>query len=336
MIAVVRAAELTDLPEIGKFLTRIYKFESTHPLADPKLLEWKYLSPRPGWKGSRSYILEKNGRIVAHCGVCPATFHLPDGSFVESLTMTDWAADPSAPGAGIMPFRKLMGMASAPFVVGAIATRQIVLALGFRQVGEALTYAAWLRPWREFRVRPLTQRSALRLAHGWTHPIRDAKGTGTSWDFLRVPKFNDSLQPILSRKNRSWTACERTLADLNYLLEYPHLEMAGFLLLRQGQTAGYFIVGKAAWEARVLDLVVDSEDADDWKRACRVITKAIQPDPEVCRIRVLGTVPILQQALLSNGYWCQFKEPIFIYDRQHLLDRAFPVALQLFDGDSGF
>ncbi len=336
MIA-VRATDIEDLSEIAKFLIRIYKLGATHPLADPKLLEWKYLYPRPGWKGSRSYVLEKNGKIVAHCGVCPVTFHLPDGKAVESLTMTDWAAEPSAAGAGIKLFRNLMAMAPASFVIGGtLMTRQIVPRIGFRQMGEALTYSGWLRPWHEFRVRPLTRRSVLRLAHGWAYPVRNPRDAGEYWDFMQVTRFDDSLPPILSRKNHSWTTCERTLADWNYLLEYPYLAMAGFLLRRQGQLAGYFIVGKAGWEARVLDLFVDSEDADDWKRACGVITKAIQPDPEVCRIRILATVPILQQALLSSGYWCQFKEPIFIYDRQHLLDGAFPVAFQLFDGDSGF
>jgi hypothetical protein len=153
---------------------------------------------------------------------------------------------------------------------------------------------------------------------------------------MQVVEFDDSLQPVLNRKRRSWTTCGRTLADLNYLLQYPYLKMAGFLLRRHGHIAGYFIVGEDTWEARLLDLVVDSEDANDWERACGVMTRAIRRDPEVCRVRVLATVPILQQALVSNGYWCQFKEPIFIYDRSHLLDGAFPVAFQLFDGDSGF
>ena len=336
MISVVTATEPRDLPELATFLTRIYRLTDSHPLADPALLEWKYFWPRSDWSGSRSYVIKKHGRIVAHCGACPVTFCLPDGSAVQSLTMTDWAADPSSPGAGIMPFRKLMGMVRASFAVGAIATLQIVLGLGFRQEGEALTYSAWLRPWREFRARPLTLRSALRTLHGWTHPVRDANDVDEHWEFTRVAEFDSSLHPVLSPANRPWTTCGRTLADLNYLLKYPYLEMEAFVLLRRGELAGYFIVGKADWEARVLDLRVGSENANDWKGACSVMTKAIGLDPGIGRVRILASVPMLQRALLSNGYWCQFREPIFVHDRSHVLDRAFPVGLQFFDGDSGF
>jgi hypothetical protein len=112
--------------------------------------------------------------------------------------------------------------------------------------------------------------------------------------------------------------------------------MRGFLLKREGRLGGYFIIGKSGWEARLLDFVVDSEDVNDWKRACAVATNAALLDPEVCRIRILSTVPILSQALAWNGYWCQYKEPIVIHDPSNALDGAFPVSFQLFDGDSGY
>ena len=91
--------------------------------------------------------------------------------------------------------------------------------------------------------------------------------------------------------------------------------MQAFLLRRQGQLMGYFIIGsgKPDWESRLLDLMVNSEDADDWNSACAAVTKATQLDPEVCRIRALATFPTLSQALARNGYWRQYKEPIMIH-----------------------
>ena len=337
MIAAIRPTELKDLPALANFLARVYKFDSSDHHVNTKLLEWKYLCPRPGWKGSRSYLLEKNGQIAAHCGVCPATFNLPSGDAVESLTMTDWAADPSVPGVGIMLFRKLMARAPTSFVIGgAPVTRQIVPRIGLRQVGEALTYSAWLRPLREFLVRPRTGRSTLRLLHGWTHPARDQEGVSGPWTSTRVTEFDDSLQPMLTATKRSWTSCQRTLADLNYLLQCPHLEMMAFLLQRKGQIAGYFIVAKASWEARLLDVFVDSQDTNEWKCVLGAVTKAIRYDSEVCRIRLQATLPILSQALDWNGYWCQYKEPIFLYDPSNALDGVFPIEFQLCDGDAGY
>jgi hypothetical protein len=86
----------------------------------------------------------------------------------------------------------------------------------------------------------------------------------------------------------------------------------------------------------VLDLSIDSDDVDDWKAGVHAITKAIQLDPEACRVRVQATVPILSQALAWNGYWRQYSEPIFIHDPSHALDQEFPVAFQLCDGDAGY
>jgi hypothetical protein len=112
--------------------------------------------------------------------------------------------------------------------------------------------------------------------------------------------------------------------------------MQGCLLKRDGQTVGYFIIGKTEWEARLLDLVVDSADAQDWNLACAMVTKAAHLDPEVCRIRAQASFPIMKEALQWNGYWRQYKEPIVVHDPSKALERAFPVSFQLFDGDSGY
>lgn len=150
-----------------------------------------------------------------------------------------------------------------------------------------------------------------------------------------MSEFTDSLQPMLNDRRHSWTTCQRTVPDLNYLLQCPQLEMSGFLLQRNGKVLGYCIVGRFAWEARVLDVMVDSEDAEDWKGAWQAITVAMRLDREICRIRVLATVPILIEALKYNGYWSQYEEPIFLHDPSRTLESAFPVGFQLCDGDAG-
>jgi hypothetical protein len=339
MIGSIRATEAADLPALAEFLIRIYQFRPSDHHADPQFLEWKYLYPRDGWEGSRSYVIEKDGQIAAHCGVCPATLHLPNKITVNSVTLTDWAADPLVPGVGVILYRKLMAMTPVSFVIGgAPATRLIVPRIGFRHVGEALTYAAWLRPWREFQMRRREGRSILRLLHGVTHPARNPMRTNARWDFAAVKEFDDSLMPLLNEAQITWTFCGRTLADLNYVLQCPQLKTQGFLLRRSGQLIGYFILGrgKADWEARLLDLMVNSADADDWNSACSAVTNAARLDPEVCRIRALATIPILSHALAWNGYWRQYKEPIMIHDPANHLSHALPASFQLIDGDSGY
>lgn len=330
--AAVRVTQPDDLPAVANFLTRVYQSAPSEHRFGTAQLEWKYLLPRSEWQASRSFVLEKLGKIVAHCGIHPLAFQLSTGARIPSITLLDWAGDASSPGVGLLLYRKLMQMAPTSFVIGGSpATRQILPRIGFRQVGEAWTYSAWLRPWREFRSRPRTSRSTLRLLHSFVHPLRSRE----PWTFRTVTQFDDSLQAVLKAKH-AWTVCERSVADLNYLLACPYVETVGLLLERNGRLAGYAIIGTSTWEARLLDISVDSDDAEDWKRAVAAIAEAVRPSPEVCRIRAFATIPVLRSALEWNGYWRHYAEPIFVYDPTHELEQSFPIAFQLCDGDSGY
>ena len=118
MIATIRATDHKDLPALSKFLVRVYKFEPSDFHFDPRLLEWKYLYPRAGWQGGRSYLFERGGEIVAHGGICPVSFRLPTGRTVSGHVIVDWAADSRTPGVGVMMYRKLMQTASTSFAIG--------------------------------------------------------------------------------------------------------------------------------------------------------------------------------------------------------------------------
>jgi hypothetical protein len=160
MIATIRATDHEDLPALSKFLVRAYKFEPSDFHFDPRLLKRKYLHPRAGWLGSRSYLFERSGKIVAHGGICPVSFRLPTGRIVSGRVIVDWAADSRMPALGVMMYRKLMQTPSTSFAIGGEPdTRKILPRIGFRHVGDASIYAAWLRPWLEFRTRPSTGRS---------------------------------------------------------------------------------------------------------------------------------------------------------------------------------
>ena len=333
----LRSTEPKDLPAVAQFLAGVYKFEPPEFHAATQLLKWKYLHPRASWQGGRSYLLEEGGRIIAHCGICPVNFRLPNGTIVKSLTMTDWGADPSFRGVGKMLFRKLMEMTPTSFIIGGTGpTRHILPNLGFRYIGDAVTYGAWLRPWREFQTRTRTVRSTLRLLHGLTHPARNRRPRSAGWDFDPVNQFDDSLLSILNGTKRPWTFCPRTVSDLNHLLKCPHVKMQGFLLRRNAELVGYFITGNAGWETRLLDLVVDSASTDDWNLAGAMVTMAARLNPDACRIRAQASVPMLSEALAWNGYWRQYKQPIALYDPVNLLGEALPVDFQFFDGDYGY
>jgi hypothetical protein len=325
-----------DLPDVSRFLLRTYQADASSNLADIALLEWKYLSPRAGWAGSRGFVLDKAGRIAAHGGVCPAYFQLRSGDTVSTLTITDWAADRAFPGAGVALFSRLMKMADTAFVIGGSpATRCILPRIRFQQVGEASSFARWIRPWREFRTRQVTSRSVLRLAHGLAHALTQ-NAPVHQFQVKPVLRFDASLEPLFGSGIISATSIRRTVDDLNYLLQCPAALVKGYYLLDGASLRGYCILGRVSWEARLLDIFVNSAKLEDWRCAYAAATSVAANDPVVCRIRALATAPLHREALRQNGYWKQLEEPIMIHDPRRLLLDAFPANFQLFDGDAGY
>jgi hypothetical protein len=332
----LRLTEVQDLVNVARFLVRSYGLDATSVLADARFLEWKYLVSRPEWLGSRGYVLVRQGNIAAHGGICPVILQLPTGKSIRSLTIMDWAADPTVPGAGVALFSELMKLADTVFIIGgAPITRQLLPRIGFRQVGEALTLARWIRPIQEFRTRPLSRRSVLRLVHGLSHSLGRRLPVG-QWEGRGVPQFDDWVQPLLDHAAVEATRCQRTVADLNYLLQCPTGQMKGYILFENGNPRGYFILRRSAWEVRLLDIFVNSMDLQDWRLAYATATREAADDPEACRICAIATTPLYREALLQNGYWMRSREPMMIHDPKNLLINAFPANFQLFDGDAGY
>lgn len=333
----LRPVRPSDLADLSRFLVQVHRAPNDAVLFRPSMLDWKYLSPGPDWMGARGYLLEKHGRIVACGGISPVLFRSPKGDTVSSLTLMDWAADRSAPGAGFGVLRGVMDMADTIFVIGGLqATRNLLPAAGFRQLGCAQTYARWVRPWKEFRLRPKTPQSALRLLHGLTHPPLARSLVPGDWDHVPVARFDDALQRSLNQHLQSLTTCRRTPEVLNYMLACPAGRMTGYLLRKDGRLRGYFLLCEVAWEARIVDIFIDSDKTEDWRSVYAVACNVSITYPDVCRIRALASAPLLSQALLQNGFWLHSTEAIMFHDPSKRLAALGPMSIQLFEGDAAY
>jgi Acetyltransferase (GNAT) domain len=332
-----RALELRDIPALSELLTRAFGLDPSHPNVAPTFLKWKYIFPRPGWPRGRAYLFEKDGSIIAHCGTWPVRFRLPDGTSIESFSIMDWASYPPLSGAGgVRLLRKVMEMTPTSYLVGGShITRKLLPRVGFRLVGEAPMFSASLRPWREFCKGLTSRNSVRRVLQGWRYKMRKPRQADGHWVCVRVSEFDHTPQEILNDPKRSWTISLRTAADLNFMLECPSVEVQGFQLWNRGKILGYFLIAKSVREARLLTLHVDSEDAEDWCCACRLVILEMWRDESMCQIRALATLPILSQVLLQCGYRRQDNQPIFLSDPSHALGPAPEFAFDLFNGDSG-
>src|SRR6266568_5036930 len=256
----------SDLPQLSAFLRAVFRAPPEARFAAEDVLAWKYLRCDPIWEGGLSYVLQKNGGLAAHAGVCPVLFRRPDGQRVKCATVIDWAADRGTPGAGLVVHHEVMRRAEAMFLIGGTETTRAVLTSGPRPYGVA----------------------------------------------------------------------ERTVAQLNHRLQCPAVATRGYVLRRLDKIEGYAIASVGTWEAKIVDIRLQSDDPQDWAAAYALVTDTLRREPAVCRISALASVPPLRKALEANSYWVSRVEPVSFYDPKRLLDGLLPVDIQFFESDLSY
>ncbi len=186
MKSTFRPTSVDDLVPLSQFLGRVFAFGPSAPSLSPAVMAWKYWDQRDDWAGPRSYVLEKDGAIVAHAGVWPTTFGSGENA-VRGIHMIDWASAKEAAGAGVALVQKLAALSD--FMVGIGGTEMT------RKVLPAFGFAEHTRVWRGARpLRPLRQIM--------THQYRNLKLVATVGPELLVGnEGNDSAQELDSERN---------------------------------------------------------------------------------------------------------------------------------------
>ncbi|MEO8194746.1 MAG: hypothetical protein ABI681_12920 [Gemmatimonadales bacterium] len=325
-----------DLAPVATLLRGVFGDRAGPRFADPDVLRWKYLESCPAWDGARAFVVEQDGAVVAFAGFTPTVFLPPGGDSITTLTVIDWAATPTAPGVGVALYAQLIRRAETAFLIrGAEVMRSVAPRLGFKPIGEITVYACWFRPWREFLTREKSLRSLQRLAHGLLHRSPRYRGPGSTWQSERVKRFDARIDTVLGGRARDRITCRRTVASLNHMLDCPLVRMEGHLLRNGGIVRGYLIVAYIGWEARLVDLNIDSEHCADWMAAYGVATDVARVDPQVCRLRVMSGIPVQQQALELQKYWVNQREPLLLFDPKKRMPPV-PLDIQFFESDAAF
>jgi hypothetical protein len=94
-----RSTTVADESAIRALLQQAHGAARAHPMFERRHLQWKYWQPRQGWQGSRSYVLTRNGEIIAHAAVVPAVCSSVTDR-LKLLHVIDWAASADTRGAG--------------------------------------------------------------------------------------------------------------------------------------------------------------------------------------------------------------------------------------------
>ena len=335
MKAEFRATTPADAGAIASFLGRIFEARGGEPILDPAMMQWKYWRERPGWQGSRSFVLERGGSIIAHGAAWPAK--ILSSEEIPCFFLIDWAASPDFPGAGVSIMKHMAKRVPVNFVYGGSEiARKMRFAMGYRPRNDVHTLALPLRPIPQILTSPWNWKTPARLARNllWS---RSKSVLTSQWRAQPV----DALK--ISGSNVPWPVrhsyrlmLERNPELFEYLSDCPIAPGAFFLAMRDTEPVGYFCLTFPPGQARVADAWISSSQIEDWIQFYALAVEQACGLPGVNEVTAAAANEVALAALEKCGFRMRVRDPVQLYDPQKLVPPELPLDVQLIDGDAAF
>ncbi len=291
-------------------------------------MDWKFFRPNPMWAGTRSYVLESDGRIIGHACISPVTFS-GSKTLVSSAQLIDWAAGPQMPAAGLMLMRQCLPLTDSLLAIGGSQdARPLFPRMNWlRRLAGMTQYARPLRPLRQILRSKLDWKTPARLAR---NVLWNAQGLPASkaWSAARVSQFAEVWQP-----RADVPVLLRTKEWMNYLLDCPAASMEAYLVLHDKQPRGHFLLARVGPQTRIVDLVVDTEDHQDWVDAIASAVRQAALQPDACEVAAASSLPLFCRALEACGFHERGRVPVYIADPKNKIADAALVEITLAVGD---
>lgn len=335
MKAEFRATTPADAGAIAEFLGRIFEARGGEPIIDPAMMQWKYWKERPGWEGSRSFVLERGGIIVAHGAAWPAKI-LAEGE-IPCFFLIDWAASSDSPGAGVSIMKHMAQRVPVNFVYGGTEiARKMRFAMGYRPRNDVRTLALPLRPFRQVLTSSWNWKTPARLARNllWSRrkPVLANHWRAQPADPLRI-SASDVTWPV---RNSHSLMLERNPELFEYLSDCPVAPGAFFLAIRGVEPAGYFAMTFPPGQARIADAWIPSSQIEDWIELYALAVEQACKRPGVNEVTAAAASGIALAALQNLRFRTRACDPVQLYDPQKRVPPDLPLGVQLIDGDAAF
>jgi hypothetical protein len=331
-----RPTSRSDADSISQLLQLSLRMRPDHPGLGSAQMDWKYWSPHPNWEGSRSFVMEREGKLAAHGAVVPLSLAWRNRRY-RLFHLIDWAARPDSPGAGVALLKNAANLSDGVFVAGGSdITQRILPAMGFRESGRATTFVLPLRPFLRLRDDSFSSwKSAARYGRNLLWMMQASSGTPAGWSARRVPRERLATMEFPTPHPRGAEALfERTVPDIYNLLECPATPAEFYLVERGGLARGYFVLAIAVRQSRIAEAWVDSGDIDDWRALYVMAARAAAARRQIAEITTVAGTPVEIDALRQAGF--QPRGQIAL--RFQLRDGGVPEAVrfQLVDGDAAY
>ena len=334
MASTFRATSETDLPAVRASLKRFFGMPDEMPFIDPAHLYWKYVEPRPDWEGSRSYVLDREGDIVAHGCAWPFRL-LANGEEIPGFHLIDWGADRSVSGAGVSLLRKMLKLGEVVCSFsGSAETQQILPSFGFEPANTMQTFVRPLRPLRQMFshqsrnvklpariVRNLLWRysPAITRPHGWSAKESEAAIAGL------LPSTAD---------NR--LVCARSVELFEYLAACKSASFRCFTMFHHSTPTGYFVLSEVPGQVRIADLWITPERTADCSTAYMLASATALAVSPAAELVAASAWPVAQRAIQQAGFRLRESTPVMVYSKSPALGPKCIYDFQMIDSDAAF
>jgi hypothetical protein len=323
--SIFRPTTATDEVRLIEFLARAFSVDTPAAFLDPALLRWKYWSPREDYAEPRSFVLERNGAIVAHAGVWPISIGTGRDR-ARGAHMIDWASNANAPGSGAALVQRLIRQFDFIYSIGGSAMTQSVLpAFGFKQVTETWMGARPLRPVRQMLFHQAKNwRLPARLARNLWWSVTPARHEKNCWTAAEA-RVADFDPPI---------SCPRSRAFFSYLAQHPAIQVRLYRLLADGKEEGWLALSLVQKQARVAGIWLKATSAANQRSAFLAARNAAARRRDAYEISAEGSIGPSETAALQAGFRIARRTPVYLLQKSGT--PLMPFEFQLADNDEFF
>ena len=326
MKSTFRATTPDDQEGLSKLLAGAFDNAPGTSLLDPQVMAWKYWAVRGDWTEPRSYVLEMDGRLVAHAGIWPAT--LGD---MRGVQMIDWAAAKDSPGVGMSIVQKFARMFDFIYSIGGSdMTRKVLPAFGFVEHTRAWTAARPLRPFRQILSHQHRNwKMGARLVRNWSWSKSPARHASSAW------KAYD-LRPSQIGEVDGAAFNPRNTAFFEYLLRCPAVKYRLYGIRNQHGLQGHFALGILRGQARVAGVWLRKFSEENVRAAYALAQEIALGSKEACEIAASGTEGLSGQAAVETGLRMVRSTPVYLLNKHVNFKLSENFQFQMSDDDAAF
>jgi Acetyltransferase (GNAT) domain len=332
--SIIRPGSPADVPAVVSLM----EAAGLRPNLAPPDLQWKYWRERIDFPGSRSFVMVRDGKLLAHAAVVPGSYQ-HNGRTVRTRHVIDWAARPDAAGAGVSLMKYLAQDTDALLAIGGSAqTLELLPLLGYRQCGAVTGFVRPLHPLRllgpsahpAWRVPPRVLRSALWKLQA---PRLDLDG----WQANRLTaEALTRLAPVLPTGRDGFAVLERNPDLFRYTLECPIAAMSLFVVQQAGEMRGYFLLSFAMRQVRLADCWLNSFDPADWRVLIQLAVRESSRYSEAAELVAWGSDSQFSQCLLACGFRARSEFPVQLLASRDNFPLPASLRVQMLDNDTAY